>query len=478
MSCLTDDAADAVRHMSEMHVADESTLRLMEHLFNCPSGSEMLHSLLDGKQQVVAVTLFKATQAAHSKKLIGFILRFFADLVVCCSVVGEQFGVPAAEKLFGDDPAKCFLYFVTTHRGDLGVTDPALFLAATALRYGQKEKNEEALHRFFAHVTDVLSVETLQVSDVTFAVQSCAIVARTKALRRCFFEHKMVQFLPRLLFDVVSNDSASIIQLIYATLLMAWLLSYEYEGVAQLQQYQMIPHIHRVLQRLQKEKCHRVALMTLWNMVSAERRYINHMSKPSATEWVSSDICDLRRAKDGKGPAFIAEMVGVGMLKTLGQLSRRKFGDEDIGILVNELKHVLEHSMEKLTSFSEYRGEVLSGELEWTPVHTSVKFWKENAGQFDNNDYEVLVALGRIIMTTHHDLTLAVACYDLGEVIRHHPTGKALLLLPCMEGVKGRVMSLMSHANPEVAKNALLAVQKIMVQRWEYIQEQQQQQQR
>ncbi|RNF24461.1 putative ATP synthase [Trypanosoma conorhini] len=474
MSCLTADAADAIRHMREMRVASEPTLRLMEHLFNCPTNSEMLHSLLDGKHQAVAVTLFKTTQVAHSAKLLGFVLRFFADLVLTCSALGEQLGAPSAEDTFGDDPAKSFLYLVVTHRGDLGVTDPALFLAATALRYGPKEKNAEALQRFFAHVTDVLSAETLQVSAVAFAVQGCAIVARNKALRHSFFEQHMVQFLPRLLFDVVANDSASIIQLIYVTLLVSWLLSYEYEGVAQLQQYQMIPHIHRVLQRLQKEKCLRVALMTLWNMVAAERRYMNHISNPSATEWVSGDICDLCRVNDGKGPAFIAEMVGVGMIKTLAQLSRRKFGDEDIGILITELKHVLEHSMEKLTSFSEYRGEVLSGELEWSPVHTSVKFWKENAMQFENNEYEVLAALGKIIMTTHQDLTLAVACYDLGEVVRHHPTGKALLLLPCMEGVKGRVMSLMSHANAEVAKNALLAVQKIMVQRWEYIQEEKQ----
>ncbi|EKF31005.1 ATP synthase, putative [Trypanosoma cruzi marinkellei] len=474
MSCLTPEAADAIRQMREMRVADESTVRLMEHLFSCPPTSDLLHSLLDGKHQAVAVALFKTTQGIHSSKILGFVLRFFADLVLYCGTLGEQLGASSAEELFGDNPAKSFLYLVMIHREEYGITDPALFLAATSLRYGPIEKNEEALRRFFAHVTDVLSAETLQVSAVAFAVQGCSIVARTKALRRWFFEEQIVQFLPRLLFDIVANDSASIVQLIYETLLVSWLLSYEYRGVVELQKYKMIPHVHRVLHRMQKEKCVRVALMVLWNMVEAERQYITLISNPSTTDWVNSDIYELGRANGSKGPNFIAEMVGVGMLKTLAQLSRRKFGDEDISVVINELKNVLEHSMEKLTSFSEYRGEVLSGEMEWTPVHTSNKFWKENVMQFENNDYEVLVALGNTIMTTHQDLTLAVACYDLGEVVRHHPTGKSLLLLPRMEGVKNRVMALMSHPNPEVAKNALLAVQKIMVQRWEYIQEQQQ----
>ncbi|KAH9597667.1 ATPase [Trypanosoma melophagium] len=473
MSSLTPDAVDTIRHVREMRIVDESTVRLLEHLFTCPPNGDLVQSLIEGKQQLVAVALFKAAKETHSPRILGFLLRFFADLVFSSTSLAETLGVQDAEKLFGDEPAKFFLYVATMHREDHSVSDPALFLAATALRYGVPEQNTEALERFFAHVRDILSAETLEVSSVAFAVQACAIVARKKPLRHYFFENRIVEFLPRLLFDIVASDAASIIQPIYETLLVAWLLSYEYVGLVELQRQKMIPHLHRVLQRLQKEKCIRVALMALWNIVEAERRYVAHMTNPSVAEWVSADMYELGRANDGKGPAFIAEMVSVGMLKTLAQLSRRKFGDEDIGGIINELQAVLEQSIEKLTSFSEYRGEVLSGALEWSPVHTSAKFWKENITQFESNGYEVLQALGKIIMTTHQGLSLAVACYDLGEVVRHHPTGRALLLLPQLDGVKGRVMELMSHPNPEVAKNALLAVQKIMVQRWEYIQEQQ-----
>ncbi|EPY36528.1 V-type H+-transporting ATPase 54 kD subunit [Strigomonas culicis] len=295
----------------------------------------------------------------------------------------------------------------------------------------------------------------------------------------------MMQYIPRLLTDIVSNDSASIIQLIYETLLLTWLLSFEYEGIVQLVRHRIIPQLHRVLQRVQKEKCVRVALMALWNMVEAERKYVQHQLNPNFTEWVDPGItvlAKLQERHDGaggahgapihgrRGPSLVAEMVSVGMIKTLNQLQRRKFGDEDILVLVEDLNRALEQNMEVLTSFSEYRGEVLSSYLEWTPVHTSAKFWKENAQKFEENNYEVLSVLGKLILETKSDVTLAVACHDLGEVVRYHPTGRNLLSLACLAGVKERVMTLMSHPHAEISKEALLCTQKIMVQRWEFIQ--------
>ena len=44
------------------------------------------------------------------------------------------------------------------------------------------------------------------------------------------------------------------------------------------------------------------------------------------------------------------------------------------------MKEELEKSFHDLSSFDEYSTEVKSGRLEWSPVHTSVKFWRENAG--------------------------------------------------------------------------------------------------
>jgi V-type H+-transporting ATPase subunit H len=59
-----------------------------------------------------------------------------------------------------------------------------------------------------------------------------------------------------------------------------------------------------------------------------------------------------------------------------------------------------------------------------------------------------------------------VACFDLGELSRFHPGGKKLI-----ERANGKatVMGLMTHPDAGVQKQALLAVQKIMVQHWEYL---------
>ncbi|EPY38074.1 V-type H+-transporting ATPase 54 kD subunit [Angomonas deanei] len=329
-----------------------------------------------------------------------------------------------------------------------------------------------------------MSRDTLHVADVEFVVQGCVQMAKRKELRALFFNEDIVSSIPRLLTDIVSNDSASIIQLIYETLVLTWLLSFEYEGIVHIVKHRMIPQLHRVLQRIQKEKCVRVALLILWNLVEAEQKYTRHQLNPNLEEWVDPRIDVLARIHESKeqslgnapansrrGPSLVAEMVSVGMMKTLNQLCKRKFGDDDISVLVSQLDAALEQSMEVLTSFSEYRGEVLSSVLEWTPVHTSAKFWKENVNKFEDNNFEVLNALGKLILETKSDSTLAVGCHDLGEVVRYHPTGRNLLNLPSMHGVKEKVMTLMSHPNPEVSKSALLCTQKIMVQRWEYIQQ-------
>ena len=43
-----------------------------------------------------------------------------------------------------------------------------------------------------------------------------------------------------------------------------------------------------------------------------------------------------------------------------------------------------------VSSFDEYSSELKSGRLEWSPVHKSEKFWRENAGRLNEKNYELL----------------------------------------------------------------------------------------
>lgn len=267
-----------------------------------------------------------------------------------------------------------------------------------------------------------------------------------------------------------TGESAVVTQLTYETLLCGWLLTFDYGCLAELHREKIIPKVHRVLQRAQKEKVIRMCLMIYQNFCYAQRKYYN--ARNSVGEYVDASIYLLgsQLSEREKGPNYYVDLIGMGIMKTLWQLARRKFGDDDIPAAVEELTQILDQNMDAVTSFTEYKGEVLSGSLEWSPVHTSTKFWKENATKFEENGYEALRELADILAKSRNELTLAVACHDVGEIVRYHPSGRMILNVPQVAGLKERVMGLMSHSNPEVAKNALVAVQKIMVQKWEFIQ--------
>ena len=61
---------------------------------------------------------------------------------------------------------------------------------------------------------------------------------------------------------------------------------------------------------------------------------------------------------------------------------------------------------------------------------------------------------------------LQVACHDLGEYTRYYPRGKAVL---DTLKIKNMVMQLLTNRDKLVKYQALLAVQKMMVQDWEYL---------
>lgn len=62
--------------------------------------------------------------------------------------------------------------------------------------------------------------------------------------------------------------------------------------------------------------------------------------------------------------------------------------------------------------------------LEWSPVHKSAKFWRENAARLNERGQELLRTLVHLLERSNDPVVLAVACYDIGEYVRHYPRGK------------------------------------------------------
>ena len=67
--------------------------------------------------------------------------------------------------------------------------------------------------------------------------------------------------------------------------------------------------------------------------------------------------------------------------------------------------------------------------MEWSPVHKSEKFWRENAGRLNEKNYELLKILINLLETSKDPLVLSVACHDIGEYTRHYSRGKRYLFL-------------------------------------------------
>merc|ERR1712051_1151683 len=154
------------------------------------------------------------------------------------------------------------------------------------------------------------------------------------------------------------------------------------------------------------------------------------------------------------------------VMKQLELLEQRKFEDEDIQEDISFLMEKMNESVQDLSSYDEYVTEVRSGRLEWSPVHRSEKFWRENAHKLNDANYELLKILINLLETANDPLILSVACFDLGEYVRHYQRGKHVLE---QLGGKTMVMTLLSHSDPNVRYEALLAVQKLMVHNWEYL---------
>ncbi|CAH0387774.1 unnamed protein product [Bemisia tabaci] len=103
-------------------------------------------------------------------------------------------------------------------------------------------------------------------------------------------------------------------------------------------------------------------------------------------------------------------MVQSKVLKQLSILEQWKFDDEDI--------------IEDVHSFDGYASEVKCGRLEWSPVHRSAQFWRENAASLNDHNYELLCCLVHLLDTSKDALVLSVASFDVGEYVRHYPQGK------------------------------------------------------
>lgn len=238
-------------------------------------------------------------------------------------------------------------------------------------------------------------------------------------------------------------------QIQYQLSFCLWIMSFNPILAERMGRYNVISVLADILSDSVKEKVTRIILATFVNMIKKPEE--ESISKDHAIAMVQRKVLK--------------------QLEILAQ-SGQKYEDPDILEDIEFLTETLNASVVDMSSFDEYATEVKSGRLEWSPVHSSDKFWRENAIRLNEKNYELLKTLIRYLESSKDPLVLSVAAHDIGEYVRHYSRGKIVI-----ENLGGKhlVMQMLTHDDPNVRYEALLCVQKLMVHHWEYLGKQLQQ---
>lgn len=240
----------------------------------------------------------------------------------------------------------------------------------------------------------------------------------------------------------VLDSSKMGFQIQYQLIFCLWCLTFNPALLERMnKQHNIIPILSDILSDTVKEKVSRIILATFRNL----------LEKPEERETVQENALSMVQCK---------------VLKQLELLEARKFDDPDIVEDLQYLQEKLQESVQDLSSFDEYVTEIRSGRLEWSPVHKSDRFWRENAIRLNEKNYELLKILVRLLEGSKDPLILSVAAHDIGEYVRYYPRGKNVIE---QLGAKHLVMQYLTHEDPNVRYEALIAVQKLMVHNWEYL---------
>ncbi|KAH7294862.1 hypothetical protein KP509_27G022400 [Ceratopteris richardii] len=294
---------------------------------------------------------------------------------------------------------------------------------------GQGTKSNEAYNNALKGLVhwlcDQLKRPSHPTRGIASAVNSLAMLLRESHVRKLFVSRDGVQLITPL---ITPASSQQYIQLLYEATLCMWLLSFNDDAIDAISTSHALPRLAEVARTSTKEKVVRVAILTLRNLVNKDN--------------------------------LASKMVDIDLPKIIQNLKLKAWTDEDLLDGLTALEDRLEVSIKTLSSFDKYKQEVLSGNLDWSPMHKDLPFWRENVNKFEDHDFQVVRLLVTLLGTSKDPRTLAVCCHDVSQFVQAHPSGRQILL---DMKAKNPVMNLMEHENPEVRREALLCVQKLLL---------------
>ncbi|GAX82421.1 hypothetical protein CEUSTIGMA_g9849.t1 [Chlamydomonas eustigma] len=293
--------------------------------------------------------------------------------------------------------------------------------------YGGLDPAEPHISAFIEWLVAQLRRPSNPAKSVPLSTSCLSALLKERGSRKLFFRSGGVQVLPPLL---KASNSPTNSQLLYELCLCTWQMTFVKEAAEIMGKSGIVKALAQVARVAQKEKVFRVAILSLRNLLNFEEL------------------------------GLAVDMVEAGLPKIVATRQLQTWGDEDITEMLSFLEEKLRDGIKGMSSFDLYKKEVLSGSLESGPMHTSDSFWKENIDKFEEKDFHILRALLKLIETSREAKTVAIGCGDIGMFISFHGQGRYIV-----NNLKGKelVMHQMANPEPEVQKQALLCVQKLML---------------
>lgn len=392
----------------------------------------------DGRDEIIKTQRLQVTET-----LLSLMTRISKDqsvqylLVVVDDLLNEDKGrvemfVEHAKK--SKRPA-CTPFLALLSRNDSFIQNMSARIVAKIACWSSERLLDRDLVYYLGWLRDQLRVQGNE--HLQSLARCLQMMLRIEEYRKAFVEMDGISTIVYVLGSKVN------FQIQYQLTFCLWTLSFTPPLAEAMARFNVVPVLADIFGESVKEKVTRIILATLRNLIE----------KPEDASVSRENAITMFQCK---------------VLKQLEilQQSGQKFEDPDLVADMEFLTQKLQESVQDLSSFDEYANEVRSGRLEWSPVHASDRFWRENAHRLNEKNYELLKILVRLLESSQDPLVLSVAAHDLGEYVRHYSRGKVIA-----ENLGGKhlVMQKLAHEDPDVRYNALLCVQKLMVQHWEYL---------
>ena len=429
----------------QLQILNKPDLKCFLSLWNFRNETQRLAELIRNKEDFAVDVMLQIMSISQAKHFRDEVFRLCA--VLCCESI-------VYAKIFAC--AHKSAQFVARHlQNEAGFS---LMCVAHILRY-----NGEIRHHVPAFIKRVVTVlervsERIgpSISEICTLIKALGIFLRSNSLCREFCESSGPSLLLSIIACYCIHDLPAHAQLLYDTLFCCWLCLDYPSALPSLLAQNLITITHDALRLLEREKCVRISLFIVETLLHHQK---NFFLKGKSVLLGPSSL------NKGKGPNFAAKMNYIGLYQALKRLKEHTFEDSDITAKLSDVTHELALYLEKMNSFSQYLSELRTGFLAWNPAHLDETFWIRNMLKLEANRNETLSTLQDLIASSQDEQTLAVACHDVGEIVRHHPEGRRILEYGKLLDLKNTILQLVSHPSPEVSRNALIAIQKIIVQK-------------